>query len=302
MRRVLQAADESNIPFLASALTFDALLAAVPFVLLLLVGLTLLVQYLAGGPEVGPTYLFHTFFPPHSSDEADPFRVVENLFVGIAENRGQLSLVAIPTFIWFSTRLFAGIRTALNDVFDVTLRPTRRRGGVVGFISGYLRAKGRDVAMVVACLLLVVANTALTTGFTYLQSRGAAVVERELPALSFFVSAAGRWSGEVLTLLFSVALFFIIYKYASIRRLPWRTALLAAVFAAVAFELAKRLFALYLANFASLRAAAGDANIGALILFVLWIYYTALVFLLGGVVAETWELRKMQRRQRAILE
>ena len=86
------------------------------------------------------------------------------------------------------------------------------------------------------------------------------------------------------------------------RRLPWRTALLAAVFAAVAFELAKRLFALYLANFASLRAAAGDANIGALILFVLWIYYTALVFLLGGVVAETWELRKMQRRQRAILE
>ena len=45
----------------------------------------------------------------------------------------------------------------------------------------------------------------------------------------------------------------------------------------------------------------GDANIGAAVLFVLWIYYTAIVFLLGGVVAETWELRKMQRRQRAIL-
>jgi uncharacterized BrkB/YihY/UPF0761 family membrane protein len=37
------------------------------------------------------------------------------------------------------------------------------------------------------------------------------------------------------------------------------------------------------------------------VLFVLWVYYTAIVFLLGGVVAETWELRKMLRRQRAIL-
>ena len=44
-----------------------------------------------------------------------------------------------------------------------------------------------------------------------------------------------------------------------------------------------------------------DATIGALVLFVLWLYYTALVFLLGGVVAETWELRRMQQRQRAIL-
>lgn len=295
---MIQAADESNVPFLASALTFDALLAAIPFVLLLLVALSLLVQYLAGGPEVGPTYLFHTFLPPHSSTESDPFVVVERLFTGIAENRGQLSLVALPAFIWFSTRLFAGVRTALNDIFDVTLRPLPKRG----FVMSYLRAKGRDAAMVVACLLLVLANTTLTTGFTYLQSRGAAVVERELPALSFFVSAAGRWLGEGLTLLFSIALFFIVYKYASIRRLPWKTALLASVFTAVGFEIAKRLFAFYLANFASLRAAAGDANIGALVLFILWVYYTAIVFLLGGVVAETWELRKMQRRQRAILE
>lgn len=295
---MLQAADESNIPFLASALTFDALLAAIPFVLLLLVALSLLVQYLAGGPEVSPTYLFHTFLPPHSSEQSDPFAVVEGLFNGIAENRGQLSLVAIPTFVWFSTRLFAGIRTALNDIFDVTLRPTRQRN----FLMNFLRAKGRDAGMVGACMLLVLANTALTTGFTYLQTRGAAVVERELPALSFFVSAAGRWVGEGLTLLFSVALFFIVYKYASIRRLPWQTALLASGFTAVAFEIAKRLYAFYLANFTSLRSVTGDANIGALVLFILWIYYTAIVFLLGGVVAETWELRKMQRRQRAILE
>ena len=47
LRRTLQAADENNIPFLASALTFDALLAAIPFILLLLIGLTHLAQAMA---------------------------------------------------------------------------------------------------------------------------------------------------------------------------------------------------------------------------------------------------------------
>ena len=84
------------------------------------------------------------------------------------------------------------------------------------------------------------------------------------------------------------------YRYASVRRLPWKTALLASTFTAVLFEVAKRLYGLYLANFASFEALGGDANLGAAVLFILWVYYTAIVFLLGAVVAETWELRKMQ--------
>jgi membrane protein len=86
-----------------------------------------------------------------------------------------------------------------------------------------------------------------------------------------------------------------------VRRLPWKTALLAATFTALLFELAKRLYALYLTNFASFEGLGGDANLGAIVLFILWVYYTAIVFLLGAVVAETWELKKMLDRQRAIL-
>jgi membrane protein len=111
----------------------------------------------------------------------------------------------------------------------------------------------------------------------------------------------GRFLGELLAFSFLVSLFYLVYRYASDRRLPWKTALMAALFAAVAFELAKRLYALYLANVATVGGASGDANVGAAVLFVLWVYYTGLVFLLGGVVAETWELRTIQTRQRAIL-
>jgi membrane protein len=269
----------------------------VPFILLVLVGLTHLVEAVTHGSPtdtVDTVLLFHRFLPPHSTlPDGDPFEIVEKLLTGITRNRGQLSLYAAPAFLWFSTRLFAGIRTALNDIYDVSLRPPRHRG----FVVLYLQAKLRDTIMVIGTVFLFLTNTLLTTGLAVLQARGTETV----PQFAFFVSTVGRILTELLAFAFSISLFFITYRYASARRLPWKTALLGAAFTAVMFELAKRLYALYLVNFASFQALGGDANLGAVALFILWIYYTAIVFLLGGVVAETWELRKMQERQRAIL-
>jgi membrane protein len=225
--------------------------------------------------------------------DRDPFAVIEEILTGITKKRGQLSLYAVPTFLWFSTRLFAGIRTALNDIYDVSLRPTPHRA----IITLFLLAKLRDTLMVVGTVVLFLANTLLTTGLTILQARGAETV----PQLGFFVSTVGRFMGELLAFSFSVSLFYVTYSYASVRRLPWKTALLASTFTALLFEVAKRLYALYLANFASFEGFGGDATLGAIVLFILWVYYTAIVFLLGAVVAETWELRKMLKRQRAIL-
>jgi membrane protein len=238
--------------------------------------------------------LFHGFLPPHAErSEGDPFGFIERLLTGISKNRGQLSLYAVPAFLWFSTRLFAGIRTALNDVYDVSLRPARPRG----FIAVYVHAKVRDTIMVIATVLLFLMNTLLSTGLAIVQARGT----ESLPQLGFLVSTVGRLVTEGLAFAFSVSLFYVTYRYASARRLPWKTALLGASFTAVLFEIAKRLYALYLANFTNFDAWGGDANLGAAALFILWVYYTAIVFLLGGVVAETWELRKMQERQRAIM-
>jgi membrane protein len=261
---------------------------------LLLIGLTHLAQALEGSTPVDAATLFHRFFPPHvSTPGRDPFGGVEALLVRISENRGRLSLYAVPAFVWFSTRLFAGIRTSLTEIYDISARPGPRRH----FLLSLLYSKLRDIGMVVATVMLFLANTVLTTGLSLLETRGAARV----PELAFFVSNLGRLLGELLAFSFSVSLFYVTYAYASPRRLPWRTVLLAATFTAALFEVAKRLYGLYLANFASFEGPSGDANIGAGVLLILWIHYTSVVFLLGGVVAETWELRKMQQRQRARL-
>jgi membrane protein len=269
----------------------------VPFVLLLLIGLSHLAQALQGGVDIShtdPTLLFHRFLPAHVDTAGqDPFDMFEGLLTRITRNRGGISLVAAPAFIWFSTRLFAGLRTSLNWVYDVAARPAPRRH----FVLVYIRGKLHDVLMVLGTLLLFLLNTVMTAGLALLQARGSSVI----PELRFFVSTLGRLLGELLAFSFLISLFYLVYRYASDRRLPWKTALMASCFAALAFELAKRLYGLYLANVATVGGASGDANVGAAVLFVLWVYYTGLVFLLGGVVAETWELRTIQTRQRAIL-
>lgn len=244
--------------------------------------------------QVDPNQLFHRFLPSHDTTPgADPFALIERVLTSISERRGEVSLVAVPAFVWFSTRLFAGVRTALNEIFDVAVRPPRQRHPVVA----YLRGKLWDARMVLVTLLLFIGNAALTAGMAYLQVRESRVD----PEFRFLISTAGRVAGEGLAFLFQLLLFYVVYRFASFRRIPGRIALIASCFSSVLFEIAKRLYGLYLAHVASIEGLSGNAQVGVLVLFVLWVYYTAIVFLLGAVVAETWELRTMQTHQRGVL-
>ena len=271
------------------------MLAAVPFVLLLLVLFTVVVQGLApDGTTLDPDSLFHRFLPPHNNlPGQDPFGPVERLLTRIFENRGNLSLVAVPTFLWFSTRLFASMRNSLNFVYDVGSRP----GTSHGFIINYLRGKSRDALLALTVVTLFLVNTVLSAGLAILRSRSEAAV---LPAYVLVVGTVGRLFTEIVAFVFSISLFLLIYRFASPRRMSFTSVLIASTFSAFGFEIAKRLYGLYLAR-SVLPASAfgGGAQLGALVLFVLWVYYMAVVFLIGGVVAERWEALRLQRRQGA---
>lgn len=267
------------------------MLAAIPFILLLFAGLGQVLQFIAGTGPVDAQVLFERFFPPHDTRSgSDPFITIELMLARLTEVGRSLSLVALPAFLWFSTRLFAGIRTSLNGIYDAWVRPAK-----VHFLKRFVLAKLRDLGMALMVLVLFLANTALTTGFALVRSASSLS-----GTAGDLIRTLEGWVGEVLGMLFLVALFFLLYRFASLRRVRWQAALVASGFAAVAFEAAKRLFALYLTHAGSYGAATAGASVGAVVLFVIWLYYSALVFLLGGVIAETWELRSMQRTQRGI--
>jgi membrane protein len=281
VRRTLEAAYEDNIPFLASALSFDLLLTLVPFVVLLLAVVGYLVQHQITTQQVELHQLLSRFLPTPPGGATDKvFAQVESALGGIVRHRGRLTALGLPLFLWFSTRLFGGLRAALNEVFDTD----ERRPWPI--------AKLLDLGMVFGAGALLVLSGVLAAW----EARNASTVSG-----SFALDWLWRFGLETCAFGLGVLLFFVIFKLLPNRRIYWRTALFAAVFCSLAFEVAKRLYALYVSRFATLDRVASDANIVALILFLLWIYYTAYVFLLGGEVAEMYDLIRMQRAQRVRL-
>jgi membrane protein len=137
-------------------------------------------------------------------------------------------------------------------------------------------------------------NAALTAGLKVVSARGDAL-GATLPWLKFFFTGLGQALTQFTTLAFSVSLFYLVYRHASPRRLPRGAALVGSVFTAGLFEVAKRLYGWYLVHLAVVNRFSADASTGAALLFVVWMYYTALVFLIGAVVAETWDLWSRQR-------
>jgi membrane protein len=263
IRRTVEAAYEDNIPFLAGALSFDILLTAIPFVGLVLAVVGHLAQYQLVIHQLDIHELLQRFLPESSGGESGTFGFIERALGDLIVRRGKLTLLAAPLFLWFSTRMFGGLRAALNEVFDTE----ENRSWPV--------AKLTDLAMVFVAGALFLANA--------------------------FASTSGGLTGQFLPLVFSTLLFVVIFKFLPSRRIYWRTSLVASLFCAVAFEVFKRLYALYVARFVTFDRVASDANLIAFLLFVLWIYYTAYVFLLGGEVAETYDLMRMRRLQRVRL-
>src|SRR5439155_845694 len=133
-------------------------------------------------------------------------------------------LVGLPLFLWFSTRLFGGLRAALNEVFDTDE------------IRSWPVAKLVDLTMVFATGAVLVAN-ALVAAY---EARNAGVVSGSF-ALDWF----WRFSMETVAFALGILLFFLIFKILPSRRIQWQTALVAAVFCSLGFEVAKRLHALF---------------------------------------------------------
>jgi membrane protein len=267
-RRVFVGAYDDKILFLGSAMTFDALVAALPLILLLLSALGYFVH--AGDDAMGDILVIFDRILPRSGLADGPINRAERLLQGVVESRAQLSVFGVPLFVLLATRFFSGTRAALNEVFDTSENRSLLEGKLV------------DLFLVIVTLVLVVANALVTVRFV------------DDPWI-------GRFVGAISTYGLGVLLFFAIYAIAPTRSMRGDTALVGAAVASLGFEVAKRLFSFYLARFTTIDNLISNANAIAVLLMVIWVYATACIFLLGGEVAETYELARRQREQRAIL-
>lgn len=278
IRRVYKKAEGDNIFFMAGAIAFNVLVAIVPLILAALgiAGLILRGRYADPGQTV-MGYLVQALPGALSQDFVESLRTALDQL--IAQSGGLLSLSTL-FFIWVATRLVGTLRTALREIFDIH----QDRGIVAGKIF--------DIKMVLAAGSLLTINVLLTLVLSLAANYGIAFLGIAPGDIASFnnvylqtVAFASIWF-----------MFVLIYRYLPARRIQWRIAMIAATFTGVMFELFKFLFTWYVTNLADYTSAYG--NFATVIVLFLWIYYMAIVFIIGGEVGQVAALQRIRRRQK----
>lgn len=281
VRRVYEKAGQDDIFFLAGSIAFNVMMTAIPFLLLVVAGIGFVLRWAVDDPgQVAVSYVI-SVLPPSQSVATATRGIVDDLIVG----RTRFGIVALVLFVWTSTRLFGTLRSALKEIFELQ----DERGIIAGKIF--------DVQMVIVAGTLFLANTGITIAFEAVHTFGLRWLDRygwqELP----FVQAAYV---RILAFAFIFLMFVLIYRFLPLRRTRWSVAFVAGAFTSVVWELLKGVFAwyvTYVANYASTYD-----TLAALVILVFWIYYSAVVFILGGEVAQVWDLLRIRRKQRELLD
>ncbi len=187
---------------------------------------------------------------------------VEALVVSAGNPRaGRIAtLIGIATLLITASAVFAEVQAALDSIWRVPPPPPER-----GYLTQILHAR-------IAAFLLVVA-----TGFIMMLSMLASTI------LSAVATWATGWLPGVQQLL-------------PHRRLDWGDVLAGAVATALLFIAGKSLIGWYLGS--PLVAGAYGAA-GALLVVLLWIFYSAQVFLLGAEFTRAWTAMRARRRAAA---
>ena len=169
-----------------------------------------------------------------------------------------------------ATTVLAELQDALNVIWNA---PPQN-------ISGWwslIRARLLSLALIGAIAFLLLASLAVSAALTafgkyFAGEEGSTLLE----ALNFTVSFL------VLT-----GLFALVYKILPDRRLAWRDVAVGAAVTAALFSIGKFLIGFYLGT-TDLASSYGAA--GALILVLVWVYYSAQIFLLGAEFTKVYAL------------
>jgi len=274
--RVLSKAWEDNIFFMAGAITFNLLVALVPLTLLFLgiSGFILTSRFPDPASVLIPLILDNL---PQTGTDVDLTSSVAGIINSLVADRRGFSLVGFLIFLWISTRLVGTLRTVLREIFDF---PHGR---------GIVEGKVFDGVMVVVGGLLFVVNMGITVIMEGVEEYGLTLLSLDGQGTNLI----RQTSAQLLAFLSIYVLFFLIYRYFPPRRIPWRTALTAATFTSVFFEMSKAVFSWYVTNVASFSSLYGGLTSAAVLFF--WIYYGAIVFILGGEIAQVEAMSRTRR-------
>ena len=196
--------------------------------------------------------------------------------VGDREGGAWATAIGVGALILTATGVFGEVQSALNVVWKAkkTKQKTKgaksaSRGGTT--LSRLAKARAASLGLVLTSGFLITVSLATSAALQALSGwlRGVFPgAETILLVVDFLISTS------LIALMFAA-----IYKVLPDKPIAWRDVAIGAVVTALLFEGGKYLIGLYIGK-SDVAASYGAA--GALVALLLWIYYTAQIFLLGA--------------------
>jgi membrane protein len=251
--------------FLAAGLAFFFLICCIPLTLLgvSLLGFVLSTER-AADEVVGQ---LARNFPVYR-------REIAIVLLRIIETRALSGIAGTLVLVFFSTPLFGACRLVMHRMLGV------RAPGQ------YLRNFLLDAALVLLLTVMLFAASLVTAIFQWFQE--------------YFLEALGMplrwiyWTAVAFSLTLSTMMFYFGYRYVPRRRPSAGAAVTGAILAALLWEVAKQLFRLYIRRVGVYDQIYGP--LGVLVAFVMFVYYTSIVFVFGAAYVASLDARRAGRR------
>lgn len=272
--QVWKSLGDDDVMFLASGVSFNLLLAVVPFVLLLA---SVSILFLGSTPDSAADValgFLDRLLPSQNWSEVDNVR---ETLREIARVSGSVTLYSAIGFLWFSTRVFSSMRSVFQKTFDV---PNER---------GILHGKLFDIACSFLAAIGITAYGSLSAYMLAATTRGAAVLT-QLGVRESVMGPVEYAFGRVIAFLLVFLLCFAAYRLVPNRPIPSRTAWIGSITTSLLFEVARFGFGRYVRAFSPSSLYTG--TIATLVVVTLWTYYASLIFIIGAEVAQVVELRR----------
>ena len=195
---------------------------------------------------------------------------------------GTLTTVfSVLTVIIGATTALVELKAGLDKIWDVP--PEQRQG------FWYLvRTRLLSVGVILALAFLLLVSLVISAGLTAL--------ERFSQGMHFF-SVLLNWLNITFSFVLVAALFGTIYKVLPSVRIAWRDVVVGAIVTAALFSAGKYVIGVYIGN-SGLGSTYGAA--GSIILLLVWVYYSAQIFLFGAEFTRSYAHRFGSKRQTGV--
>jgi membrane protein len=248
-RRAVDAWVDDYAPSMGAALAYYTLFSIAPLLLIVIA-----VAGLAFGDQAARGEIFEQLNGLMGPEGAS---AIESLLQSADRPAGGViaTLIGVVLLVIGASTVFGELQNALDRIWDA---PEREAGGWWGLIHARVLSFGMILGIAFLLMVSLVMSAA--------------------------ISALGKWWGAhlvdlALNFALTTVLFALIYKVIPRVRIAWRDVWIGAAVTALLFALGKVLIGLYLGR-SSVASAYGAA--GSLVVMMVWVYYSAQIFLLGA--------------------